>query len=112
MPTIRERFEEALLSGEVHRGVIEEFRGSWMSGLATLVISGEPVPCENAPTVRALEAAFGNVIAPGHTVNQEAIRGKEIYWSYDDMGLVLESFTPVDDPRLDEEFLEEVSNGD
>jgi hypothetical protein len=83
---------------QVHRGVIEAFHGSWMSGLATLVMQdGRQVHCENAPTVRALEACYGNVIAPGHTVDQDGIRGKEIAYSMDEMGLTLAYFTPIDE---------------
>lgn len=51
----------------IEKGMIREFHGSWMSGLGTLVIEDElgcihHVPCDNAPTVRALEGAFGDVI--------------------------------------------------
>ena len=84
----------------MRRGTIVEFRGSWLSGLATLIIHNdegerEIVPCENAATVRALEAAFGDVIGPGHTVNAEAIVGRKILYSTDPIG-VLEGFTPVE----------------
>jgi len=100
----------------VRKGKIVAFRGSWHSGLGALVIvdseSGieEAIPCDNAPTVRALEGAFGNVIAGGHTLNPKGGHvGKEIYWSTDDLGLILECFTPVDDapPELVEYFHEE-----
>ena len=47
------------------RGTIDGFSGSWDSGLGYLVIDGQPVPCDNAATVRALEACFGGVITPG-----------------------------------------------
>jgi benzoyl-CoA reductase/2-hydroxyglutaryl-CoA dehydratase subunit BcrC/BadD/HgdB len=78
------------------RGTITGFQGSWMSGIANLMIDGVPVLCDNGPTVRALEAAFGNVIDNAHCVNQEAIIGKEIYYSEDFMGM-LEGFTPVEE---------------
>ena len=86
----------------MRRGVIGGFRGSWGSGLGYLIIDGVGVPCENAPTVRALEGAFGDVIAEGHTVSQKGIVGKEIYYSMD--GFVLCGFTPVDDPEMQSEI--------
>ncbi len=87
------------MKATVYRGKIDVFTGSWQSGLAVLVIDGEPIHCENAPTVRALDSCFGNVIAPGHSVNQKAIHGKDIVYSLDEMGLVLEAFTPTKDWR-------------
>ena len=99
-----ELFDKLVEKGEMRRGVIRGFRGSWMSGLGYLLIDGVGVPCENAPTVRALDACFGDVIAPGHTVSQEAIIGREIYYSMDEMGLVLGGFTPVDEPGWDDEI--------
>jgi len=54
------------------------------------------VPCDNAPTVRALDRAFGNVISKNHTMNNKAIEGKEIYYVLDDMGLVLAGFVPLE----------------
>ena len=90
---------------EVRKGVLRKFGGSWGSGLGYLLIedseSGvrESIPCDNAPTVRALEACFGNVISDGHTVNNEdgGFIGQEVFWSYDEMGLMLKGFTPVDE---------------
>ncbi|MBA7622235.1 hypothetical protein ES703_29609 [subsurface metagenome] len=88
---------------EVKKGRLIQFRGSWGSGLATLEIEDsetgahELIPCDNGATVRALEAAFGDVITPGHTANGDGYKGKEVYWSFDELGLVLEGFTPVED---------------
>lgn len=85
----------------VFKGKILNFGGSWGSGLGFLLIKDsktgavESVPCDNACTVRALESAFGNVITTGHTANGNGYKGQEIYWSYDEMGLVLGAFTPV-----------------
>jgi len=79
------------------RGIIEAFYGNWLSGLASLMISGKIVHCDNAPTVRALDGCFGNVITASHTVNQKAIKGKDIVYSTD--GLILEAFTPTEDWR-------------
>ena len=70
-----------------------------MSGLGHLITSSGAVPCDNAPTVRALDACFGNVIGEAHTVNNKAIQGKDIVYSMDDMGLVLEAFTPTKEWR-------------
>ena len=88
---------------EYRKGRLIQFRGSWGSGLATLEIEDsetgahELVPCDNGATVRALEAAFGDVITPEHTANGDGYKGREVYWSYDEFGLVLEGFTPVED---------------
>ena len=88
---------------EIKKGRLIQFRGSWGSGLATLEIEDsetgipELVPCDNGATVRALEAAFGDVITEGHTANGDGYKGREVYWSLDEFGLVLEGFTPVAD---------------
>ena len=88
---------------KIRKGKLIQFGGSWGSGLGTLEIedseTGVPelVPCDNGATVRALEAAFGNVITDGHTANGGGYKGREVYWSLDELGLVLEWFTPVED---------------
>ena len=87
---------------EIKKGKLIQFHGSWGSGLGTLEIEDsemgehEHIPCDNGATVRALDAAFGNVITPVHTANGNGYKGKEVYWSYDEFGLVLEGFTPVE----------------
>ena len=79
----------------VYRDQIAGFHGSWGSGLASLTFeSGRSVMCENGQTVRALDACFGDVITEGHCVDQQAIIGKDIVWSMDDLG-ILEGFTPA-----------------
>lgn len=84
------------------RGTIERFEGSWSSGLATLVFQdGERVPCDNGPTARALIAAFG-CAGGGHTIDNRRLRGKEVYWEWDDMGLVLGGLVAVDQLTADE----------
>lgn len=89
---------------EVRKGKIIGFRGSWQSGLATLIIDDADygivhIPCDNAPTVRALEGAFGDVIGEGHTVKEDGgYVGQEIYYSVDFVG-VLEAFTPVEEAQ-------------
>ncbi len=92
-----------------YKGTIQGFSGSWGSGLGYLVIDGRPVPCENAQTVRCLDAAFGNVIAPGHTVDNRAVHGREIVYSVDDFGMLL-GFSPIEDwtgPDIPPEGIEE-----
>jgi hypothetical protein len=97
----------------VYKGIIRGFHGSWGSGLGTLEIEDSKthairqVYCENGSTVRALEGSFGNVIGNAHNVSQNGGHiGKEIYWSLDDMGMILEAFTPVDEasPELEEAY--------
>ena len=88
---------------EIRKGKLIQFRGSWGSGLGTLEIEDsetgahELIPCDNGATVRALEAAFGDVITEAHTANGDGYKGQEVYWSLDELGLVLEGFTPVED---------------
>lgn len=88
---------------EIMKGKLLQFRGTWGSGIGCLVIEDsetgdvEVIPCDNAPTVRALDACFGNVITAGHTARGIGYKGKEVYWSYDEMGLILAGFTPVED---------------
>ncbi len=88
---------------EIRKGRLIQFRGSWGSGLGSLEIEDsetgihELVPCDNGATVRALEAAFGDINTEGHTANGDGYKGQEVYWSYDEFGLVLEGFTPVAD---------------
>jgi len=88
---------------EIKKGKLIQFHGSWGSGLATLEIEDsetgvhEHVPCDNGATVRVLDAAFGNVITEAHTANGDGYKGREVYWSYDELGLVLGGFTPVED---------------
>jgi hypothetical protein len=92
---------------EIRHGKILEFRGSWMSGLAYLVIEDTDfgvvsVPCDNGTTVRSLEAAFGNTIGDGHTVEQNGgFVGQYIYYSMDEFGLVMAAFTPESEASLE-----------
>ena len=82
----------------LQQGTIEGFSGSWGSGLGYLIISGTPVPCDNGPTVRALRDAFGDdVIARGHTANNDPITDQEVVYWLDDFGLVLGGFIPISD---------------
>jgi len=79
----------------MQRGTITGFSGSWGSGIGYLLIDGVPVPCENAATVRALEACFGNAIGEGHAVNEAGFVGEEIVYEVAAWG-VLEWFAPAD----------------
>jgi hypothetical protein len=81
----------------VCRGRIERLIGSFGSGIATLVLDNAQVFCENAPTVRALEAAFGDVIGEGHTIDNEdgGHIGQEIVYGTD--GLILSFFVPAEE---------------
>ena len=88
------------------QGKILGLEGSWGSGIATLYVEdnkGDTIPlfCENPSTVRALDSAFGGVITPGHSVNLSAIKGKIIYYSEDNIGM-LAGFTTEE--GYDEDF--------
>ena len=91
----------------IRKGTIKGFYGFWGSGLATLLIEDEDtkqleeIPCDNGPTVRALDSAFGDVITDAHTVNVDAIRGKKIYWGMDDYGLCLGWILPVGEANVE-----------
>lgn len=81
---------------------INKFSGSWGSGVGYLNGLNEKgklvsIPCDNATTVRSLESAFGDVITSGHTANGNRITGKEIFYRFDDMGLIMASFIPVNE---------------
>ena len=86
----------------IRKGKIVNFIGSWGSGIAQLAIEDsetgniEFVPCDNGPTVRALEDAVGEVITPGHTANGSGYKGKEVFWAWDEMGLMMAGFMPVE----------------
>ena len=80
-------------------GVIVGFEATRGSGIAFLVVKRqdggiERVACDNGPTVRALEQAFGDVIRPGHTVDVTAVLDRTIQYETDDLGL-LSWFEPV-----------------
>jgi len=93
---------------EISKGTILAFYGAHLSGLAHLQIvdidtgNSELIPCENAATVRALESMFGDVIAPGHTVDPAGGHiDQDVYWSYDEQGLILGGMTPVNEASQD-----------
>lgn len=81
-------------------GTIVEFRTSWSSGLATLIIKDDEnvihyFHCDSGPTGRALDAAF-DAIGPGHTILNDKIRGKRIRAYMDDFDLCMAYFEVVE----------------
>ncbi len=102
----------------IKKGIIKGFRGSLGSGLGFLLIQDsktdivESIPCDNAPTVRALESAFGNVNDEGHAVKQKAgFVDKEIFWEFGDF--VMAGFVPVEEatPELIKQFENQKGDG-
>ena len=79
---------------------IKKFSGTWDSGIGFLHLEDETgkqfsVPCDNPATVRALDACFGDVIAPGHRVNSPRFLNQWIEWDWDEFGLMLGAFRPL-----------------
>ena len=73
---------------KVFHAVIKGLRGSWSSGLATLDVEQDGhrlgLLGDSGPLVRALDAAFGGVIQPGHRADVSGIVGQDItYWLTD-----------------------------
>lgn len=67
------------------KGKIVEVEGSWMSGLATLVVEDEEgnrhtIHADNGPLFRSLERYFGDVIKAGRTADTDNVEGKWIYY--------------------------------
>ena len=85
---------------EIFKGKIKEFCGSWLSGLGQLLIEDsktgivQGIPCDNSPTVRSLENAFGNTISEGHTAEGVGYKNQEVFYFCDSMG-ILEWFVPI-----------------
>ena len=75
-------------------GTIVGFRGSRDSRIAHLVVDGVHVPCDNTATVICLDACFGNFIVDDHACDANAIIGKRIKYTVDEIG-VLETLIPV-----------------
>lgn len=95
---------------KLFKGKIKGFQGSWGSGIATLLIEDsagivQSIPCDNAQTVRSLEAAFGNVITANHTCNGKGYIDKEIFYSVESWGC-MSGFMPVSEasPKLIREY--------
>ena len=96
----REYIEE--LKGEGGRRIIGRivgFLGTWGSGIGYLRLELEDggevdVPCENAPTMRALESAFGGVIGEGHVVDPQGGHVGKMIEVYMD-GFIMEGFRVI-----------------
>ena len=82
---------------DVQQGIITDFRASFGSGIATLLVDGRAIYCDNGVTVRALDACFG-CIADGHTVDVSQLIGQQIAYQVDDLGM-LTSFAPIGDDQ-------------
>ena len=91
-----------IVLGLTGHGTLEGFEGRRGSGIGFLKIRDDEtgrvlrIPAENAPTTRALDAAFGNVIGPGHTASSKSFLGRRIAYELDDLGM-LASFTPEEE---------------
>lgn len=71
----------------MYTGIVEDFERTWGSGIGILVLKdGTRIPCENGPTVRALEACYPGFITDGHVVDVEAIKGQSIQYELTDWG--------------------------
>jgi hypothetical protein len=73
-------------------GVIKGIRGG-NGGILTIEIEHEDgkrvfVHADNAPAIRAFEAAFAGVIKPGHLFDANAIIGQRIDYTVDEIGLM------------------------
>ena len=80
----------------LYRDKIESFNGSWGSGIATLQFqSGRSINCENAPTARALMDVV-DCVAPGHSIDSSKLKGLDIVYAYDEMGLIMGGFNLYD----------------
>ena len=80
------------------KGKIIGFKGSWGSGIAFLLIEDQDgmadrIPCDNAPTGRALDAMF-NCIGEGHCIDNSKIEGQEIRYLVDEIGLLTQLAFP------------------
>jgi hypothetical protein len=81
---------------EIYKDTISGLSGHPMSGLWLLQFeSGRSVHIESGYGVRQLASCFGATEGSGDLLDK--IVGKVVYWSYDEMGLVLGGFTPVDE---------------
>lgn len=79
------------------KDIIQSIYGHPMSGLWTLFFeSGRNVPIEGGTFgVRRMASVFGAHEGGGDLL--EKIKGQVIVWYYDDMGLVMGGFTPIDE---------------
>lgn len=78
-------------SMEERRGVIQDVKGN--GSILELIIKLEDgrverVLAENGPTVRALAGLFGRDIIRGHSLDVSRIKGQEISFDTDDLGIL------------------------
>jgi len=90
----------------IKRGIIRGLAGSYHSGIAILgVVDNETkelvkIPCENGQTIRALNNIFPGFIVGGYCADEAVILNKEIFYWYDDLGLLLAGIAPVCDETI------------
>jgi hypothetical protein len=97
---------------KLHRATIEGFAGSYGSGLATLQLSDGPQLCDNGPTVRALESAFGDCIGEGHTCSLNGAKGQDIIcWTDGFMLAGFGKYVEYDGPAIEMNGSVEVPDG-
>jgi hypothetical protein len=97
-------------------GTLRGFGGSVRSSLGYLLVDEEVIPCDNAATVEALATAYGVVLHPDGSVNQDAFVGRRVVYTTLSIGpnRLLAGFTPIEDyegPALPPEGFVE-SSGD
>lgn len=81
---------------EIHRGTISDLTGNPMSGIWMLHFEdGSSIPIESGSGVRALARAFGAREGSGDLMDK--IVGQTIDYVYDDMGLCMAGFNPVEE---------------
>jgi hypothetical protein len=93
-------------------GPLKGFGGSARSGLAYLLVGEDIIPCDNESTAEALDRAFGSVLRPDRTMNQEAFIGQTVVYTTLSVGpnRLLVGFTPIADwtgPEVPPEGIEE-----
>jgi hypothetical protein len=76
-------------------GVITGFVGTYGSGLGYLFVDGDPIPCENTTTVRALADAFSLRLSSNFMFDVSKIVGRPIRYDVDKFGTLM-WFMPVE----------------
>lgn len=105
MTTVRQMLERDVKKGELSKSRIEGCSYQFPSGMMTLIISGQPVHCDQPQTIRSLDACFGGIIE-GFGFNMKRAIGKVIYYKTDFMD-VMEWFVPArNNPELNSEVEE------
>ena len=84
----------------IYKGKIIGFASSFKTGMATLFIKrddgeGHVIMCESAPTVKALQKTFGNVVSRDNTIKKNGGHiNKKIYYCLNAVG-ILSCFVPA-----------------